>query len=61
MVELKPIASLVTNTWGVTVYPSSGESMPYVQQLMIHILKSTQNWEGYNRVVERFGRGLARC
>jgi hypothetical protein len=26
-----------------TVYPGSGQSMPYVQQLMIHILKSTQN------------------
>ena len=26
-----------------TVYPGLGRSVPYVQQLMIHILKSTQN------------------
>jgi hypothetical protein len=34
--------------------------MPYVQQLMILLLKSTQNLGGYNRVYtekERFGRG----
>jgi hypothetical protein len=32
------------------VYPSSGQFGPYVQQLMILILKSTQNLGGYNRV-----------
>jgi hypothetical protein len=26
-----------------TIYPGLGQSMPYVQQLMILILKSTQN------------------
>jgi hypothetical protein len=46
-----------------TVYPSSGQSMPYVQQLMILILKSTQNWGGgvTTECKEKFGRGLAWC
>ena len=46
------------------VYPGSGRSMPYVRQLLILILKNTQN----RRVItectgerERFCRGLARC
>ena len=34
----------------VTIYPRSGQFDPYVQQLMILILKSTQNLQGYNRV-----------
>jgi hypothetical protein len=32
------------------VYLGSGQFSPYVQQLMILILKSTQNMEGYNKV-----------
>ena len=31
------------HTEDATVYPGSGQSVPYVQQLMILILKSTQN------------------
>jgi hypothetical protein len=38
---------------GVTVYPDSGQSVPYVQQLMVLILKSTQNLEGYNIVYRK--------
>jgi hypothetical protein len=34
----------------IMVYPSSGQFGPYIQQLMILILKSTQNLGGYNRV-----------
>jgi hypothetical protein len=32
------------------IYPGSGQLGPYVQQLMILILKSTQNLGDYNRV-----------
>jgi hypothetical protein len=45
---------------GRMVYPGSGRSVPYVQQLMILILKSTQNlWvtTECKGVRERFGRG----
>ena len=42
------------------VYPGSGRSVPYVQQLMILILKSTQNQGVTTECRDRFGRGLAR-
>jgi hypothetical protein len=34
----------------VRVYLGLGQVSPYVQQLMILVLKSPQNLEGYNRV-----------
>jgi hypothetical protein len=40
-----------------TVYPSSGYRGPTTSSLMILVFKSIQNWEGYNRVEERFGKG----
>jgi hypothetical protein len=44
------------------VYPSSGQFGPYVQQLMILILKSTQNLGVTTECKEReFSRGLAWC
>ena len=33
-----------------TVYPGLGQFGPYVQQLMVLILMSTQNLGGYNKV-----------
>jgi hypothetical protein len=45
----------------VTFYPGSGQFGPYVQQLMILILKSTQIWGVTIKCKwRRFGRGLAR-
>ena len=35
-----------------TVYPGSGQFGPYVQQLIILMLKSTQNLGGYANVKE---------
>jgi hypothetical protein len=46
-----------------TVYPGSGRWLPYIQQLMILILKSTKNQEVTVESTggrERFGKGLAR-
>ena len=45
-----------------TVYPSLGQFGPYVQQLMILILKSTQNLGVITECKgRRFCKGLARC
>jgi hypothetical protein len=45
-----------------TVYPSSSQFGPYVYQLMILILKSTQNLGVTTKCKgRRFGRGLAQC
>ena len=44
-----------------TVYPGLGQFGPYIQQLMILILKSTQNQGVTIECRERFGRGLGRC
>jgi hypothetical protein len=46
------------------IYPGSGRSIPYVQQLTILIPESTQNrgvTTKYTGERERFGRGIARC
>ena len=56
------VDSITKNHRGdATVYSGLGRSVPYILQLMILILKRTQNRGVTIECRERFGRGLARC